>query len=249
MLFLLPFLLFLPKLAKGKHLKPLAILGSLLFFGIITLQGARIAMLGAGLLFFAVGLLNSSFKTKIALLLLIFLAVWGVMQIKSPLQNHGWKLVVKEMESFGTERESAHMSSIKIRKQLIRETLDLAEGSGFMGLGGGNFEHYMDTDRMHRTAGITNAHNWFLEILGNYGILVLLGFAYLCVHWFWALWQRFRAATGRMRILYLAYIWALIMFVPTSALPSSIRWNHHIWIIFAAINAMAHNDEILLKDL
>lgn len=248
MIFIMPFLLFLPKLHRHAWLK-LAVAGAtLLILVIITVQGARIAMLAAGAMLLAVGLLNSSVKTKLITVLVILLAVMAFFRYAPPGMKLGWKLVQREIESFGTEAESAHMSSLKIRRQLVDETIDLTAGSAFMGLGGGNFEHYMDTDREYRTAGITNAHNWFLEILGNYGILILAAFVYVYLRWLWLLWLRYKASEGRERYLYLAYLWVLIMFIPTSALPSSIRWNHHIWIIFAAINAVCNSERLLLKE-
>lgn len=241
MLFILPITLYMPKLYPLPGIKYYAGIISALFFGIITLQGARIAMLAVAPLLAWVIVINSSRRSKIILALILLIAIWGLLHFARPIANYGWKMFAKEIDSFGTEAESAHMSSLKIRKQLIFETVDFLEDSRFMGLGGGNFEHYMDTDREYRTAGITNAHNWFLELAGNYGFLILLPFCYLYFRWFALLYLRYRQARGEARNWYLAWLWVLILFIPVAALPSSIRWNNHVWIIFAAINAVSHS--------
>ncbi|MCB5270201.1 MAG: O-antigen ligase family protein [Candidatus Cloacimonadaceae bacterium] len=248
MLLIMPFMVFLPKLNQRAWLKPAVLIGSVILLVIFTVQGARIAMLAAlGMLGF-IGAFQSSFWSKISVLLMIILAVFAFIHFSPPNMQLGWKMLQRELNSFSTEAESAHMSSIKIRAQLVNETIDLAGQSAFMGLGGGNFEHYMNTDRHYRTAGIINAHNWFLEILGNYGILILAGFGYLYLRWLALLWSRYRSSYGRDKWLYLAYLWVLLLFIPASALPSSIRWNHHVWIIFAAINAMAHQTNPILRN-
>ncbi|MCD8479760.1 MAG: O-antigen ligase family protein [Candidatus Cloacimonetes bacterium] len=249
MIFIMPCLLFLPKLYRHAWLK-LAVAGAtLLILVIITVQGARIAMLAAGAMLLAVGLLNSSVKTKLITVLVILLAVMAFFRYAPPGMKLGWKLVQREIESFGTEAESAHMSSLKIRRQLVdRDYRSHMREALLWGLGVGTSSIIWITDREYRTAGITNAHNWFLEILGNYGILILAAFVYIYLRWLWLLWLRYKASEGRERNLNLAYLWVLLMFIPASALPSSIRWNHHIWIIFAAINAVCNSERLLLKE-
>lgn len=241
MLFILPVTLYLPRLYPVPGSKYYVGIISALFFGIITLQGARIAMLAVAPLLAWVIVISSSRRSKLILALILLIAIWSFMHFAQPLVRYGWKMLSKELDSFGTEVDSAHMSSLKIRKQLIFETVDFLEESHFMGLGGGNYEHYMDTDRQYRTAGITNAHNWFLELAGNYGIFILLSFCYIYFRWLWLLYLRYKDAHSKERYWYLAWMWVLILFIPVAALPSSIRWNSHIWIIFAAINAAGNS--------
>jgi len=61
--------------------------------------------------------------------------------------------------------------------------------------------------------------------------------------WLYRLWVLYRNSEGRDRYLYLMYLSSLLIFAATSVLPSSLRWNYHIWIYFAAINAMCHKTE------
>lgn len=248
MLLIMPFVLFLPKLITRHWVKLFSALMTILFLAIITVQGARIAMLAATVILVVIFLFYSSIKSQISTLLLIVLLGMTAFYIAPKEMAIAQNMAEYELQSIGTEAESVSMSSIKIRSQLFIETFDLAASSGFMGVGGGNIEHHLNTDREYRTAGIINAHNWLLEIFGNFGILILLGFLYIYLRWMYLLWRRYRSVSGKERYLYLSYLFALIVFMASSALPSSIRWNHHIWIIFAAINALCHQPHRLLKE-
>jgi len=248
MLFILPFVLFLPKLYTKLWIKIFSAAISILFLIIITIQGARIAMLTAAAVLAVIFLFYCSLKTRISLLLLFALLGFAAVRIAPAQIELGKNLALYELQSISSEAEAVRMSSVKIRTQLFKETFDLVAASGFMGVGGGNIEHHLDTDRAYRTAGIINAHNWLLELLGNFGIFIFLGFVYIYLWWVYLLWHRYRKASGRQRYLYLSYLLTLIMFMASSALPSSIRWNHHIWIVFAAINAICHQPQPLLKE-
>lgn len=245
MMLIFPFLLFISKLYEGRRVRAFSSLFVLLFLVVITLQGARIGMLAIG----AVLLWYFAFHSRAKTILLILLAVIVlsyIVHISFPSATaFVWKIFKREVVSFGTERETATMSSIKIRKQLFVETWDIATDSKLMGVGGGNYEHYMDTDRAYRTAGIINAHNWWLELLGNFGIIILLGFAYIYLKWLYLLYLRFKKSKGKERYLSLMYLLSLALFFASSALPSSIRWNHLVWIYLAAVNAFCYSEKLL----
>lgn len=248
MVLLFPFLLFLPKLYTSLWVRIGTLIAILISSFIIIVQGARIAMLAmaAVLLWFLT--FHSTARSWLMVFLLVALIVGGVNHYAPSLLNFGLKMLSREVSSFGEESRTVQMSSINIRKQLFVETFDLTVLSGFMGLGGGNIEHYMDTDREFRTAGIINAHNWILEIMGNFGIIILTGFLYIYIRWLYMLYKKYRNSTGRDKYLSLIYLSSLVLFAATSSLPSSIRWNHLIWIYFAGINAYCHNHKAIYKD-
>lgn len=248
MLLLTPFLLFLPKLYPKLWVKIGTIIGILLSTLIIIIQEARIAMLAmaAFLLWFLT--FHNRVHTWLFVFLLIALIV-GVVNYYAPsLLHFGLNMLSREISSLENESRSVRLSSINIRKQLFWETFDLAFLSNLMGVGGGNYEHYMDTDREFRTAGIINPHNWVLEILGNFGIIILGGFLYIYIKWLYLLYKKVHISRGREKYLGLMYLSSLLLFIATSSLPSSIRWNHLIWIYFAGINAYCHNQKRIYKD-
>ncbi len=248
MLLLLPFLLFLPKLYSKLWVQIGVLISILITIYIITVQGARIAMLAMVAVLFWFLTFHTKARTWVVIFLLIVL-IWGVVSYFIPgLLNFGWKMFSYEIASIGTESKTVKMSSINIRKQLFSETFDLVTLSGFMGVGGGNFEHYMDTDREFRTAGIINAHNWLLEILGNFGIVILAGFLYIYIRWLYLLYMKYRSSSGREKSLSLMYLVSLVLFLASSSLPSSFRWHHLMWVYFAGINAYCFSSKPIYKD-
>lgn len=244
----LPFVFFLPKLIHKQWLKIVSGFLSLGMFAIITVQGARIAMLAA-VAFFIVGLVfYTSNKTKLFSLVAMVLLILVLYSVATPIMQMGSKMLVQEVSSISTEKETARMSSLRIRKQLFIEILDLTAQSKFFGVGAGNVETYMNSERSFRTGGITNPHNFILELLGDFGVIITAGFVYLYVSWLAGLYRRYKASSGNTRVLYLMYLSSLLLFIPASALPSSIKWNHLLWIFLAAANAMSKYDPELLTN-
>lgn len=248
LLLLFPIMLFFARMVPNLWGKIASIASVLLFMIITTIQGARIAMLISGGVLAVFFLFWMKAKYKIISVVAVVLGLILVARV-FPLQTEiASGLLEHELGSLRSETETVKMSSVKIRKHLIGEVFELSAESGFMGLGGGNVEHYMDTDRTHRTAGIINAHNWLLELLGNFGVIPLMLFGYLMLRWLYLLWHRYKAAQGVQKTVYMSFIWVLILFVPASILPSSIRWYNSFWIVFAIINALSHTPIETLKE-
>jgi len=60
------------------------------------------------------------------------------------------------------------------RMNLIKNSLHFLFESMGLGVGAGNAEWYMEKRRIYDTAEITNVHNWWIELLVNYGLVVML---------------------------------------------------------------------------
>ena len=66
-------------------------------------------------------------------------------------------------------------SSYNIRKNLILSGLDFASSSYFLGVGAGSFEvKVRKEENKYPTYGISNPHNYFIEVFSQYGILITL---------------------------------------------------------------------------
>jgi teichuronic acid biosynthesis protein TuaE len=185
-------------------------------------------------------IVQTNWKSKLVLLLAASLLAGGIYARYNREARLLYRVLKSQVGTLSTEQTSIYMSSIQIRVQLIKETLDMATRSGFIGVGGGNYEPHMQGDAIYRTAGITNAHNYFMELLGNWGLPGLFGFLYLYLYWLAGLWKLYRKSTGADRQRYLMYLISLLLFVPASSVPSSIRWDYFVWIYFAAVNATLH---------
>ncbi len=239
----LPYIIMFPKLYNRRSLKYLSGLWILLILSITIIQGARIALISAILLLLYIVLFHSSKSSKLISMIFVIMLIIGISHFAPAVYELTIKGMQKELSSIGLETESARMSSVKIRKQLFVEGGDLLTNSYFMGVGGGNFERYMDTDRIYRTGGITNPHNYFLELAGNFGLGILFLFLSVYIRWVYLLAQKVRFGDPGKRNFYLMNLLSLLMFIPASAIPSSIKWNFLIWIYFAYINSIAVEDD------
>ncbi len=248
LLLLFPVMLFFARLLPNIWGKIISVSSTVFFLAVITIQGARIAMLVSAAALGVFFIFFMKRRYKLISLVMIGLALFLFVQFFPVYAKMGTGLLEHELGSLRSETETVKMSSVKIRKHLIGEVFELTAESKFMGLGGGNIERHMSTDRTHRTAGIINAHNWILELMGNFGIIPLFIFAYVYLKWLHLLWQKYRESEGRAKTLYMSYIWVLILFVPASVLPSSICWYNNYWIVFAGINALCHTPSSKIKE-
>lgn len=234
-----PYIFLLSKLSKSIIIKYASGLWVLAILAIMIIQGARIALISATLLTLYILAFHSSKSTKVLSLVFLVILVLGLSYYAPAVYDMTVKGLQKEIKSIGFETESVRMSSVKIRKQLFVEGGDIISQSHFMGVGGGNFERYINTDRIYRTGGITNPHNFFLELAGNFGLGMLILFMIVYARWLYMLRRAARFADPSKRDYYRMNFLSLLMFIPSSSLPSSIRWQFLIWIYFAYINAVA----------
>lgn len=235
-----PFLLFVPRLSARKGWSYLSAVLLLIMVVTIVVQGARIAMLGLGAFLAWFFLFQVKWQDKLVLMAALALLLTGVyLQYRKEIQL-AYKVLKFQTETLGSERSSIYLSSIQIREQLVKESFAMAARTAFIGVGGGNYEPQMRSEAIYRTGGITNPHNFLMELFGNWGILILAGFIYLYLHWLLGLWKLLRRSQGQQRLRYLMYLVSLLLFLPASVLPSSIRWNYFLWIYFAAVNATLH---------
>lgn len=236
---LLPFILFGPELKHNNCLRFISFLCALIILSITIVEGARIAIITMlAMLLFSFFFLYTRPMRRIGLLVIALLVI-GLGIFAKPLIAFTTGKLQKELGSIGQESQSFTMGSIKIRTNLIPENLGILAQSKFMGVGAGNVEHYMLAGRIYRTAGISNSHNFFLELMSNYGLLFLLGFLYIYGIWLYRLWRAIKMNPDKKKY-YEMYFFVALMFIPTACLPSTIIWDHHYWILFAFINEISH---------
>ena len=68
-----------------------------------------------------------------------------------------------------------------IRLNLIKSGWDFLTETCFMGVGAGNIEYWMANKSHIYMMGYTNMHNWYMEILVGYGIIVFTLFLIMVV--------------------------------------------------------------------
>lgn len=237
MLLLTPFLSVKTALTKYKIGKTAALVLFMFMLVVAVIQGSRMALAGILLLsvyyFFRAG-----FYLKIISILLTILSL-TVFIIGFPQEANLTKLILyNQMISLANESNSYFMTSSKIRSQLNRESLDMAAQSGFFGVGVGNYETCLSKGRYHRTAWIVNPHNWWMELLANFGLLIALGMIFFYLRWLFRLWQLRQKSAGKDFKLFDAYFVSLLLFIPLTIIPSSIRGYYSVWFYLGLIHAV-----------
>jgi len=101
------------------------------------------------------------------------------------------------------------------------------------GVGAGNVGYYMENFATYDTYGTTDVHNWWLEILGNYGIAIFVGYVlfygYLLVNLYKA---RHFLTSSFQRMSCEAFLVALVAFPISSLSSSSILGILPQWMFF-----------------
>jgi teichuronic acid biosynthesis protein TuaE len=147
-----------------------------------------------------------------------------------------WKFFSGFIGQLGSILEQAEFStgSAAIRMNLMRNGLLFLYSTAGFGVGAGNAEYWMANFARYDTAGILNPHNWWLEILINYGIFIFVGYIAFYVRLLFNLWRGWCRAKDRTeRMIVEAIMVALVGFAIASISSSSIMAFHPQWLLFA----------------
>jgi teichuronic acid biosynthesis protein TuaE len=143
----------------------------LLFLLIST--SSRSGVLGAIFFFsiyFFINFWSISIIKKFLYLLLFFFALIILVTSDPGLST------IQIQEKIAIDFSGAEVNSDFVRANLILNGLYFLYESFLMGVGLGQVEIYMARNPIYFTAGITNLHNWFIEILVSSGIIVFTFF-------------------------------------------------------------------------
>lgn len=124
--------------------------------------------------------------------------------------------------------------SFSSRINFIRNGLIYLLNSYGFGVGAGNANYYIETYQHYYTHGYSNPHNWWLEILVNYGLLIFCGFVYYYISLLKNLYRmRGQAESPVAKILSESLLLSIIIFLFASMSPSSLFGYGFPWILFA----------------
>jgi teichuronic acid biosynthesis protein TuaE len=237
LLLMSPFLTLKTILTSSKLGKLAALAMFLFMIAASAIQSSRLGLL-VMLLVGGYYFLRAGNFYRIAVFMMISLSFLAFTKLY-PKEYQTVRLVLNyEINNAMSESKSYFMSSSKIRTQLNRESLDMAWKSGLIGLGAGNYEDQMQRSRYHRTAWVLNPHDWWLELLVNFGLLIPLGMLIIFFKWLVRLWQLRNASQAEDYHIYDAYFVSLLTFIPFSIVPSSIKTYYSLWVYFALIHAV-----------
>jgi len=211
---------------------------------LIVITGSRANIL-AILLELIIFLIIVNVKQKIKLILELVVCML-ILLIFLSILIQGFFLQTTEQISFVATQTELKIGSISVRLNLIRNGLSFLRSKAGFGVGAGNFEYYMSNFAIYDTKGIINSHNWWLEILVNYGIFVFIGYMIFYLSIIRKLRKIYYEKLSRNeKIICEGLMVSLIGFSLVSLSPSSIMAFRPQWLLFAF--ALAFLNYILNK--
>jgi O-antigen ligase len=236
MLLLLPLVMFSLKYIKNKIVKFFLTLSIIISFVSMILQGARIGLIAFIMLTAIFMFFYTSIKTKAIFLASIVLISVFIANSNLPVIKLLRLTATKELVSFAREQQSIKLTSIKIRKELFSQAVDISYESFFCGVGSGGFENTMSKWRKNKTYGVLSAHNYFLEVLSTNGIFITILLLMFFSFWIYDLTKLIKKTNGTLRFLNTSLLFTLIMFLFSSSLPSGIMRYYLYWIVLSIIH-------------
>jgi teichuronic acid biosynthesis protein TuaE len=183
-----------------------------------------------GIAFWFTFLLNKRKKIKIVAIgaiccIIVFIFFSGKLQ--STLTVVGTE--INTLSTIGSQEDD----SIDIRQNLIKNAIYFFTNSVGFGVGAGNAEYYMGRYAIYPIGTLVNVHNWWVEILLNYGVFIFAGYVILYMSLILNLWQAYRKLNNRTeKMICEALLVGLISFFMASISSSSIFAFSPQWIFF-----------------
>ena len=130
---------------------------------------------------------------------------------------------------------STQTMSIGHRLDLIKNGLLFLLSTWGFGVGAGNLEHWMQTRAKYPIGHRYNMHNWYLELLVNYGIFIFTGYVIFFLSMVYKILSVLRDHKNdrKMKIIGVAVLGSAIGFLFASISPSSISAFRPHWMMYA----------------
>ena len=209
-----------PKLI-GRALGVLVLIAGL---GLLLLTFSRSCYLAVftGILFWFLFLLRLKNKFK-ALVLTVFVCVLIVAAFPVQTRDIFEKVKIQANSLTPIVLQNEDIGTLYVRQNLIKNALYFTAKSAGFGVGAGNVEYYMENSKIYPVAEKTNVHNWWVEILANYGVFIFAGYLILYISLFWNLWKVYKRVSNRTeRMICEALLVGLVSFFMASISSSSI---------------------------
>jgi len=229
-----PFTFSLIRYGKNIWISLVGIILSLLnlYLVFLSLSRANYIAIAMGLAFWFLFYLSKKGKLSI-----IFLAAIGLILliILFPEPFHAALNTVKvQIDSLFVHDQGKE--SVNVRTNLIKNSLIFLYDHYGFGVGAGNAEYHMGHFRVYDTAGIVNVHNWWVELLLNYGVIIFAGYVALYLSLIFMFMKQYRHLTDeKEKMITESLTMGLIIFFLGSTSSSSIISFGPQWLFFAFV--------------
>ena len=143
---------------------------------------------------------------------------------------------VQEIEWLNFENPTANSDAVRLN--LIRNGfVFLKETFGF-GVGTSNIESWMMTEPIYYVRGFTNMHNWWVEILTNFGVIIFVLYIVFYISLYHSVWKRFKEEKDKDVKVFCMILIAFMGAFTVASISSSSNWGKEwLWILWAFIIA------------
>ncbi len=168
----IPFVITFIRYGSNKTLKLAGLIGLLLclYLLIYTQSRANYIAVMFGLIFWYLYLVRNP-TTKMAIAMMITALGLLLILFSGPIIATIDDIFISQMTSL---TQSTEEGSVNIRMNLIKNSVQFLLDSFGLGIGAGNSEYYMRNYGIYNTHGITNVHNWWVELLTEYGVFIFM---------------------------------------------------------------------------
>jgi teichuronic acid biosynthesis protein TuaE len=230
----IPFILSFCRHTKKIFIRLLNICCFLAAFYLLVSTGSRANIIAVffEILFIFLFLLNINKKAKFLISLTMIIIIFSVIFPLESVYRFYYKIIT-ELNSLFSQIELME-GSIGTRVNLIKNGLYFLYSTSGFGVGAGNAEYYMEHYSQYYTGGILNPHNWWLEILINYGILVFIAYILFYVGIIGNLWTVYRNNLIKVeKMICEALLISMVGFFFASMSSSSIFVFKPHWLLLA----------------
>jgi teichuronic acid biosynthesis protein TuaE len=128
-------------------------------------------------------------------------------------------------------------SSNAVRVNLLKNTFHYVLDTFGFGVGAGNLPFYLEHEPVYETDSVVEVHNWLAELLGNFGLFILLGYITMYGYLFFCLYT-INQQRKRHKVLLEACMLALAAFLVASISPSSVSNLYFHWVFLGFVMAV-----------
>ncbi|KAA6474966.1 teichuronic acid biosynthesis protein TuaE [Bacillus swezeyi] len=228
---------------KNSYMKMAGLILALCSVYLIFLTGSRASILGvaAGLALYVFILLPRIFK-KWALIAAAtgFIAFAALFSGKITDTFYQYFLAPQTTHDF-SEPLPSNVARANLLKNAGHYVLDTY---GF-GVGAGNVPYYLEHHALFDTDQVVEVHNWLVEIMANFGVIMMLGYLTMYIYLIVVLYRFYkRRLTGRYKLLIEGLLAALVSFLVSSISPSSVSNLYFHWVFLALVIAAVNTFRI-----
>lgn len=144
--------------------------------------------------------------------------------------------------------ENPNVNSDAVRLNLIRNGLVFLKETFGFGVGTSNAEYWMANETVYNVRGFTNVHNWWAEILTNFGIIIFVLYIIFYIFLFYSIWKRYRQEKDKnVKVFCMILLCFMGAFLAASVSSSSNWGKEWLWILWAFIIAFQGSSDISIE--